>query len=406
MDKGIAMPVFEYKAVDMDTSPLAGTIVADTPRSARDVLRDRGLTITALRSVAERGTSPFRSARAKRCQGEIIAFIRELGTLLGAGIRLLDALRTLSEQHSRRVRTAIQTLADEVAAGNSLADAMARQRLYFDDVAVSIVTVGESTGSLETALTRLADFKEKAHSLRSRVITALLYPAVVLVIGLSVMIFLMTYVVPMLVGALEQANRDLPALTQFIKDISDLLIDWWWALLAGLGGGVLALRAAIATDRGKRLWHRAMLRIPVIGEMIRKENTSRIAVVLSALLRSGLPFIEAIQITRRTVRNRAFQEALADYEQAVGSGKDVAGPLKESGVFRPMVIQMLAVGQESGELEDMLDQLSRSYDQQVATATTRLTSIIEPLLIVLLAVMVGFIAFATILPILEISNVV
>jgi type II secretory pathway component PulF len=159
------------------------------------------------------------------------------------------------------------------------------------------------------------------------------------------------------------------------------------------------------TEQGKRAIHSMLLRIPLVGDLIRKENTSRMAVVLASLLRSGLHFVEAIRITRRTLRNRVFQDALVDYEKAVAEGKDVAGALKQSGVFSPMVVQMLAVGQQAGELENMLDQLAVSYDQQISTATHRLTTVLEPLLIVLLAVVVGFVAFATILPILEAGNV-
>ena len=161
----------------------------------------------------------------------------------------------------------------------------------------------------------------------------------------------------------------------------------------------------LKTDKGRLAADRLTLRLPVLGDLVRKENTSRMAVVLGALLRSGLQFVEALRITRQTVRNRVFQAALVDYESAVTAGRDVAGPLEASGVFSPMVVQMLAVGQQAGQLEEMLQQLADAYDRQVDTATQRLTALLEPLLIVLLAVIVGFIAFATILPILEASNV-
>ena len=190
-----------------------------------------------------------------------------------------------------------------------------------------------------------------------------------------------------------------------MKAASDFLLAWWWALLAGAGSGALGVRALLQHERVRFLTDRLLLRLPLLGALIRKENVSRLAVVLAALLRSGLQFVEALQITRRTIRNRVFRSALDDYETAVTAGRDVAGPLEESGVFGPMVVQMLAVGQQAGNLEDMLEQLAVAYDQQVDTAAQRLTALLEPFLIVLLAVFVGIIAMAMLLPILEASNV-
>ncbi|MFB3891194.1 MAG: type II secretion system F family protein [Phycisphaerae bacterium] len=400
------MPVFEYNATSSDGAAATGTIVADTPRQARDALRERGLKIAAVAPVAKaRGRLFGASRQGRRDQHHVVKFVRELATLLQAGIPLLPALNTLARQHQRRFRAVVQQLADQVGAGASLADAMAVQEAYFDEMCVSIVRVGESTGLLESALSRLADFKEKAHALRSRVTTALIYPAVVCIVGLAVSIFLMTYVVPNLLGTLEQAGKELPAITRAVKGISDFLVGWWW-LLGILGfGAVAAFSAAMRTARGRLAFDWLILRVPIIGELVRMETTSRMAVVLGSLLRSGLPFVEAIRITRRTVPNRVFQQAMVDYEAAVTAGRDVAGPLEASGVFSPMVVEIVSVGQQAGQLEEMLQQLSESYDREVAVATGRLTAVLEPVLIVILAIVVGFIAFATVLPILEVSNV-
>jgi type IV pilus assembly protein PilC len=215
----------------------------------------------------------------------------------------------------------------------------------------------------------------------------------------------MTYVVPVLLGTLQESGRELPALTQAVKFASDMLVHWWWAILVGLVGLAVGLRTAARTDRGRAALDWLLLKTPVLGELIRKENTSRIAVVLAVLLRSGLNFTDAVRITRRTIRNSLFKRAMADYEQAVTAGSDVAAPLKASGIFSPMVVQMLAVGQQSGELEEMLEQLATTYDEEVRVATERFTAVLEPLLIVMLAAVVGMIALATILPIMEASNV-
>jgi general secretion pathway protein F len=401
------MAVFEYSAVDVDSAAVAGTVIADSPLAARDILRDRGLTITDVRPAREeRKSSLFFRRRGGGARPEVVSFVRELATLLRAGITLLAALHTLADQYRGRFRAVIQRLADQVSAGVSLADAMANQPLYFDELCVSIVRVGDSTGSLETALSRLAEFKEKSHRLRGRLVTALIYPAVVSSVGLLVCVFLMTFVVPNLLGTLAQAKKDLPAVTRFVKGTSDILLDRWWAILAAFGAAAILLRLLLSTERGKFLADKAILAVPMIGDLVRKENTSRIAVILAALLRGGLQFVEAVGITRGVIRNRVFRSALDDYEKAVAAGKDVSGPLKAGGVFPPMVVQMLAVGQQSGELEAMLEELSIAYDHQIATAATRLTAVLEPILIMVLASMVGFIAFATIMPILEISNAI
>lgn len=400
------MAVYQYNAVSNDGVASAGTIVADTPRQARDALRERGFRIAEVASLDRaRGPSRRRSGRGRKDHSQVVKFVRELATLLQAGIPLLTALHTLAKQHQRGFRTVVQHLADQVSAGVSLADAMEGQGECFDEMCVSIVRVGESTGQLETALKRLADFKEKAHQLRSRVTTALIYPAVVCVVGMGVSIFLMTYVVPNLLGTLAQAGKELPGITRIVKGMSDALLQWWPLMVAGLLATAGVFGALLRTPKGRYAFDWLVLRIPVVGELVRMENISRMAVVLSSLLRSGLPFVEAVRITRRTVPNRVFQQALEVYETAVTAGRDVAGPLEASGAFPPMVIEIVSVGQQSGQLEDMLAQLADSYDREVAVTTQRLTALVEPLLIILLAVMVGFIAFATILPILEVSNV-
>jgi type II secretory pathway component PulF len=369
------------------------------------VLRERGLTITQMAPVAASKAGSFRARRrARRDEGEITSFTRELATLLQVGIPLLSAIQTLAKQHRGSFRAVVEQLGDQVATGVGLAEAMEQQGAYFDELSVSIVRVGESTGSLDAALKRLSGFREKGRLLRSRITTALLYPSVVGVVGLSVAVFLMVKVVPDLLATLSQAGKDLPTPTLIVKAISDFIRQWWWALLVGMGATVAGLRAVLRTERGREVLSRFVLRVPVLGELVRKENTSRMAVMMSALLQSGLQFVDAVRITRQTIPNRVFRSALEDYEAAVTAGRDVAGPLEASGVFAPMVVQMLAVGQQAGQLEEMLDQLAEAYDQQVAMATQRLTAVLEPLLIVLLALLVGFIAFATILPILEVSN--
>ena len=401
------MPVFSYKAIDLDAGPVAGTILADTPRAARDMLRERGLTVSAVSPMeAPRSSLRMRGGRlGYKDQRLVVELVHELGTLLSAGIPLLSGLQTLTKQHKGRFQGVVQQLTDDVAAGTGLAEAMSRQGAYFDEMCTSIIRVGENTGSLELALKRLADFKEKAQALRSRVTTALIYPGIIFCFGLVVCAFLMTYVVPQLLTTMTQANKPLPAVTAVVKGASDFLLTWWWALAGGVALAVAGFNQAMRHERGRMVIYRAVLRMPLLGELVRMENTSRFSVVLAALLRSGLQFVEAIRITRGTIRNRVFRKALDEYEAAVAAGRDVSEPLAASGVFSPLAVQIVAVGQQAGMLEDMLEQLSGAYDQRISTATGRLTAVLEPLLIITLAILIGFVVFATMLPILEMSNV-
>lgn len=401
------MPVFAYKAQDYAGALSHGTIVADSPRQARDALRGRGLVVNAVEPAGSSTGlfSGFRGLVGKRYASELPSFLGDLATLLGVGIPLLEALDTLSRQYRKGFRTCILHLRERVAAGVGLAEAMAEQSRVFDPTCLSIVGVGERSGTLDESLRRLTEFRQRSQQLRGRVGTALLYPVIVLVTGIAVSIFLMTYVVPNLLNVLVQSGHPLPFATRVVKGISDFLIDDWWVLLILLLLVAIAVNTVMASDRWRLAWHRAQLRIPVIGDLLRKQAVARIALVMATLLRSGVEFVQAARIAQGVVGNRVLQQALDRCEKAVYAGGDIAVAMESSHAFPPSVVQIFAVGQQSGQLESMLDRLSIDYDQQVSLAAARLTSIMEPILILALAVLVGFIAFATVLPILEAGNV-
>jgi type II secretory pathway component PulF len=282
---------------------------------------------------------------------------------------------------------------------------MREHPIVFDALCISIVEVGESAGTLESALRQLAQFKERSARLKNRVASALVYPCVVLSAGVLVSLFLMTFVVPNLLATLQETGKPLPLATRVVQAASDALIGWWWLIGLVVIACVFIGGAIARTPRGKWAIDRMMLRVPILGGMIRKQSISRIAMVVSTLIQSGVSFVRAIQIAQKTTPNRVLRQALVACEQAVYAGSDIAEALDETRVFPPMVIQVFAAGQQSGRLEEMLTRLAEDYDQQVATAANRLTVILEPVLILILAVMVGFIAFATFMPILEAGNV-
>ena len=368
-------------------------------------MRAQGL---AIREIAEqapsRGQSWLAYYRDQRQAKHVTGLFQEIATLLAAGIPLLKTLDTIARQHKGRFQQTIMLLRDHVAGGGSLAEAMARQPALFDRLACSIVEVGESTGTLENALSRLVDFRRRSAGLKNRVATAMLYPAIVMTLGLGVSVFLMTFVVPQLINVLEKSGQALPLATQIVKTTSDFLLNWWWALMVGIAAALAAIAAVLRSDSGSLAWHRFVLKVPLLGDLIRKQTIARMSMVMATLLKSDLVFTRSVQITQPTVGNRVLRDALKTCEHAVYAGRDIADALERTGAFPPLVVQVFAVGQASGRLETMLENLAADYDAQVDLASSRLTAMLEPLMMVFLAVVVGFIAFATIMPILEAGN--
>lgn len=438
------MAVFTYKALQDDSSEVTGAIVADTPRQARDQLRARGLTVQGLATVrsgkatvtsaahggvpgagpgpgvglgyspdtvqspslSEQGWARFRQGLTyRRNTARTVSFIRELSTLLGVGIPVLEAIDTVAKQHRGAFRSSLLMLRDHVSQGVGLAEAMRQSPELFDEITVHVTGVGESSGTLDRALSELADFQERAMQFRNRLVSALLYPCLVLAMGLGVSIFLMTYVVPDLLQTLVESGQPLPLSTRLVKGVSDGLLAWWWLLILV---GVMAAGAfawVLSKPRGRWAWDKLKLRLPLVGDLIRKQAVVRIAVVVSTLLKSGIELVTAVRIARGSTANVVLADALERCERAIESGRDVAAALESTGSFPAVVVQVVSVGQQSGKLEEMLDRLATDYDRQVASAAQRLTVLLEPALIVVLAVVIGLIAFATILPIMQAGNV-
>ncbi len=402
------MAVYGYVASESagGSAPVRGTVAADSPRQARDQLRRRGLTVI---DVAERKVSADAGVLdrylSSRRTAEVTGLLQEMATLLAAGIPLLDALDTITRQHSGRFRQSILLLRDHVAAGGSLAEAMSLQPALFDDLCVNIVEVGENAGNLEASLERLVEFRRRSAGLKNRVASALMYPCIVMAAGLAVSVFLMMYVMPNLLTVLLDSGKELPAATVVVKTVSDALVGWWWAILLALGAVAGIVGGVLRTEKGLAAWHRFQLRIPLIGDLIRKQAIARMSMVMATLLKNDETFVGAVRIIQRTVRNRVLRDALVACERAVVGGRDIAVALESTDAFPPLVVQVFAVGQASGRLEEMLEELASDYDTQVDIASARLTTLLEPLMMVILAILVGFIAFATILPILEAGDV-
>ena len=397
------MAVYTYQAL-AGASAVSGTISADTPRQARELLRDQGLIVREVSDHRPPRATVLRRPHVGRPQTTTL--VRELATLLGAGVPLLDALDTLARQHRGPGRSTVLLVRDHVAAGGTLAAAMRAQPAVFDELAVNIAEVGEDAGALDAALDRLADFRERADAFKNRLGTALIYPLIVTVVGACSSVFLMTFVVPKILQPLVEQDLPLPLPTRIVKAASDGLLDWWWLMAIAVAAVVVTFTAVLRTAGGRTAYHRLLLRTPVVGPLVLKQSIVRVAVVLSTLLRSGVVFVRGLQIARRSTDVLPVRHALERCEAAVVAGGDIAAALDATGVFPPMVVQLLSVGQQSGRMEDMLDQLAAAYQRQVAADSARLAAVAEPAVIVVLAVFVLFLVLATVLPILEVGNAI
>lgn len=400
------MPVYIYKALDVHSAAVGGILMANTPYEARAELRQRGLKVI---SVTEQthgrvGGLFFRSS-ARQYATKLVGVMNELVTLLGTGIPLLDSLKSVSCQQPRRIRLALTRLQDRVAQGASLADAMSEQPEMFELLCVRMTEVGENTGTLDSTLRHWAEYKERSLLFRDRVTTALIYPVFVTVVGVFVTVFLMTFVLPMLLDSLLESGKTLPLPTRIAKWTSDLLVHYGLEIFAGLLLSVTGVVLFVRTTRGKRLWHKFLLKLPVFGELTRKQAVSRVAFLIATLTKSGVPFLQGLELASKSAENQILRDALTEAADAVRSGRDIAPALEKTNVFPMSVIQVFSVGQASGHLDEMLERLASDYDRQVARSTERLTAVLEPVLILVLAFFVGFILFATLLPILEAGNV-
>lgn len=408
------MSVFAYRGFASPGKTFRkGTIAADTPRAARDTLRSQGVKVERLVAVSSGRTSRSWSGSwywhrltAGRRRTRVSSFLGELATLLGVGVPLLEALDGFVRQPRRNgMGLSLTLLRDRVAAGSSMADAMAGDPMMFDNLTVSMVEVGERSGRLDQVLAQIAAFKRRSEQLKGKLGTALIYPAIVLIAGIAVSLFLMTFVVPRLLESLVEAGQSLPWTTRVVKAASDGLVHHGLVLGLGVLLGGLVVAAAARRPSVRRRWHAFLLKTPVLGEVLQKQAMLRIAVTLATLTRSGMQFTEAAGIVRQTMPNLIIRSALESCERAVGAGRDIAPALEATGVFPHAMIQVFAVGQASGRLDEMLERIAEDYDTQINVLTQRLVALLEPAMILLLALFVGGIVLAVIQPYMEAGNV-
>jgi type II secretory pathway component PulF len=402
------MPSFIYKARDKYGSLVTGSLEAASMEEMETALDRLGL-IPIKVAIAR---PFFRLPDLKRYfekvpQQEIIVFSRQLATLFGAGVPLTKALSTLERQSAAATfRKIVKTLREDIEAGSSLAAALRKHPAVFPELYASMIEAGEAGGILEEVLKRLASMLEKNSENRARIKSATLYPKMV-VGGLAIaVVILMSFVVPRFSQLYSSFRIELPLPTRMLIAISGFALMYWYLFLAGVFAVFAALKTFLRTGRGKDFWDRSVIKIPVFGPIILKSVLSRFSRVLGSLYRSGLPILQSLDIVSRAVDNRSIAAEVKRIEAEVRAGKPLSMELGRSGQFPPMVVQMVAVGEETGNLDDMLDKVSEYYDQEVASSIRNLASTLEPVLLALIFAVVLFLALAIFLPMWDIIRVV
>ena len=404
------MPVFEYKAVGPTGKALKGFVDADTPRAARLQLRRDGVFPTELREGADAAVAEDEP----RWQINLPNFgvsltdqsvaTRQLATLVGAGVTVVQALSALAEQtENRRLKAEIARVRDRVNEGASLADALAQGDI-FSELYIGMVRAGEAGGALEGVLVRLATYLEDQVRLRNKIGSIIIYPLFMLGFALVVVAALVTVVLPQITTLLASLDQELPIYTVIIIEASEFARTWWWAIGAVSVTGFLLMRAFVSTERGRAVKDRFLLRLPVVGRVTRTVAISRFTRTLATLLSGGIPIVRALATAREVANNTVIGEAVDAARESITEGASLAQPLRASGEFPPMVTHMIEVGEASGELEAMLDKVAQTYDEEVETTVTRLTALLEPFLILIMVGIVLVIILATLVPLLEITS--
>lgn len=405
------MPVYEYKAYNEAGQIKTGICDADSPREAREKLRRdkfHVLNLTPIKQDSEAAAASFSLStffKRKKKITELAMVTRQFATLLESGIPMTESLRALTEQiQNRHLETVFRDVREKISSGTSLAEAMGHHPDVFDDLYCNMIKAGEVAGNVDLVLKRLADFLMKANRVRNKVGAALLYPMIMIGVGVIVVSVLMIFVVPKIAGMITARGQELPLPTRILITASDFLVSYW--ILIGLAflAMSIALGAIRRTPNGRYQIDKIMLRLPVFGDLFSKQAVSRFATTFSALMKSGVPVLEALLIVKNVVDNAVVARVLDDVHNRIMEGADISTPLKNSKIFPPTVGYMVAIGEQSGRLEEILDKLSETYDEEIDLAVQKMTSVIEPILILVMAGLVAFIVLSILLPMLQLQN--
>lgn len=401
------MRKYKYSARDDSGKPVEGELEARNPEAVADILHQRGLVVV---SVKEAMGFDFEKLSEINIGGvpmkEKVVFMRQMATMIGAGLPLTRALEIMVEQASNPLFTRVlKNVLKSIKSGKTLADAFREQEDVFDNITINLIEAGEESGNLETILEKLAVELEERSALASKFKSAMIYPVIILVIILGVVLLMMFILVPAMADIYQDFDAELPFITTLLMNMSDFFLDYWWAVLTVLLTLVIGGKYYLDTPKGKRNFDKIILKIPIMGNIVTKMQISQFTRVLALLLGSGLSIIKALELTAQSLGNEMFIDTLLEAKDEVEKGGPLAVPIGRSEYYPLLVSSMIAVGEETGEIDKVLNKVSEYYKDEVDTATSNLSTILEPVFLVVMGGAIGFIALAVYMPMFQLSEV-
>ncbi len=400
------MPTYAWKGKTAGGGMTTGELTVESRQEVLDALRKKRVIPISVREKP-RGIELKLPARKGMGLKELAVFTRQFATMVNAGLPLVQCLEILAAQAERASARAIITdVMHDVEGGSTLAEALAKRRAAFDVLYTNMVDAGEAGGVLDQILLRLASYIEKAEALRRKVRSAMTYPAVVCIVAIGTTVFMLIFIIPTFAKVFSDYGGTLPLPTRVVMFMSAVFQKFWWAMAGAAALMGLAVRQYYRTERGRRVIDRMLLRVPVFGSLMLKVSLARLTRTLGTLISSGVPILTGLEITARTAGNKIIEDAVMATRGSIREGETIAAPLRSSSVFPPMVVQMISVGEETGQLDNMLEKIATFYDDEVNTTVETLTSVIEPIMIVLMGTLVGGMIIAMYMPLFKLVNVV
>lgn len=402
------MPIFEYRGMNQSGKNLRGTIDAENLRMARARLKKDGIFVVDLKDKGkEKLKNKKKSGTGKKISiDELSMATRQLATLIKAKIPLVESLAAVSDQvENETLKEAVADIKNMVNEGAPFYKSLAKYPKLFDHIYVTMCEAGEATGNLDTILIRLAEFKEAQNELNSKVKSAILYPLIMFIFTLAMLAVIFIFVIPKLTSIFESAEMQLPWYTLTVIAFSNILVNYWWLILLIMGLGYWSFNSWKNSENGAKSYDALLLKLPVIGKLVRLVAVSRFTRTLATLLQGGVPMLSAMDIVSNVVGNHVLAVAIIQARDNISEGESIAGPLKKSQQFPPIVTHMINIGEKTGELENMLTQVSDSYDFQVKTQIQGLTALLEPVMIIMMGLVIGVIVFSIMLPMFEMSDI-
>ncbi len=400
------MPLYEYTARNAQSGQIQkGQLEVASQAEVSAYLRKNRLMLVSVREAPKQIKISFGAQRIKT--RDLVIFTRQFATMINAGLPLVQSLTILAQQTENKALADItKAVVYDVESGNTLADAFSKHPRAFPDLYVNMVAAGEAGGILDTILLRLATFLEKSDALMRKVKGAMVYPGVIMSVAAIAIAVLLIFVIPVFQNMFASVSLELPLPTRIVIGLSNALIHFWWAVIGAIGAVIFALKRYYATAAGRKNIDALLLKAPVLGDLLRKSAVSRFTRTLGTLISSGVSILEGLEITAKTAGNMVVHDAVMASRQSIAGGETIAAPLEKSGVFPPMVISMIAVGEQTGGLDEMLGKIADFYDEEVDVAVGALLSLMEPIMIVVLGVIVGGMVVSMYLPIFDMMNAV